>query len=103
MCSGAIRTRSSDVDMIICFFIWLFLRQQSYNALFVKANKKINKRGTIDSAYSNLFVVREADSTRKLSYSYADVLMNSLEITKVDNGEPLLNYEFDTSKKFVQL
>lgn len=69
----------------------------------VGRNKKVNKRGTIDSAYSNLFVVREADSTRKLSYSYADVLMNSLEITKVDNGEPLLNYEFDTSKKFVQL
>ena len=66
-------------------------------------NKKINKRGTIDSAYSNLFVVRECDTTRKLSYSYADVLMNSLEITKVDNGEPLLNYDFDTSKKFVQL
>ena len=69
----------------------------------VGRNKKVNKRGTIDSAYSNLFVVREADSTRKLSYSYADVLMNSLEITKVDNGEPLLNYEFDTSKKFIQL
>lgn len=69
----------------------------------VGRNKKINKRGTIDSAYSNLFVVKETDSSRKLSYSYADVLMNSLEITKVDNGEPLLNYEFDTSKKFVQL
>lgn len=66
-------------------------------------NKKVNKRGTIDSAYSNLFVVKETDSSRKLSYSYADVLMNSLEITKVDNGETLLNYEFDTSKKFVQL
>ena len=69
----------------------------------VGRNKKVNKRGTIDSAYSNLFVVKEADSTRKLSYSYADVLMNSLEITKVDNGEPLLNYDFDTSKKFIQL
>lgn len=69
----------------------------------VGRNKKVNKRGTIDSAYSNLFVVRETDSTRKLSYSYADVLMNSLEITKVDNGELLLNYEFDTSKKIVQL
>ena len=66
-------------------------------------NKRINKRGIIDSAYSNLFIVREAESTRKLSYSYADVLMNSLEITKVDNGETLLNYEFDTSKKIVQL
>ena len=45
----------------------------------VGRNKKVNKRGIIDSAYSNLFVVKEADSSRKLSYSYADVLMNSLE------------------------
>ena len=69
----------------------------------VGRNKILNKRGIIDSAYSNLFVVRESDSTRKLSYSYADILMNSLEITKVDDGAPLLNYEFDTSKKVVQL
>lgn len=69
----------------------------------VGRNKMVNKRGIIDSAYSNLFVVRESDSSRKLSYSYADVLMNSLEVTRVDNGEPLLNYEFDTSKKVVQL
>lgn len=69
----------------------------------VGRNKMVNKRGIIDSAYSNLFVVRESDSSRKLSYSYADVLMNSLEVTRVDNGEPLLNYDFDTSKKVVQL
>lgn len=69
----------------------------------VGRNKILNKRGIIDSAYSNLFVVRESDSERKLSYSYADILMNSLEITKVDDGAPLLNYEFDTSKKVVQL
>lgn len=75
--------------------------------IFIKSNvgrnKKVNKRGIIDSAYSNLFIVKEPESTRKLSYSYADVLMNSLEITKVDNGEQIINYEFDTSKKTVQL
>lgn len=69
----------------------------------VGRNKKVNKRGIIDSAYSNLFVVKEADSSRKLSYSYADVLMNSLEITKVNDGEQIISYEFDTSKKLVQL
>jgi uncharacterized protein Veg len=66
-------------------------------------NKKINKRGVIDSAYSNLFIVKEPEGTRKLSYSYADVLMNSLEITKVESGEQIINYEFDTSKKTIQL
>ena len=80
-----------------------YIGQEIHIKSNVGRNKMVNKRGTIDSAYSNLFVVREADSTRKLSYSYADVLMNSLEITKVDDGAPLLNYEFDTSKKFVQL
>lgn len=75
--------------------------------IFIKSNvgrnKKVNKRGVIDSAYSNLFIVKEPESTRKLSYSYADVLMNSLEITKVEGGEQIINYEFDTSKKTVQL
>ena len=73
----------------------------------IKANKGRNrqeyKRGTIDSAYANVFVVKETDSERKLSYSYTDVLINSLEITEVDDGEPLLKYNFDTSKKIVQL
>lgn len=66
-------------------------------------NKMINKRGTIDSAYSNLFVVRETDSKRKLSYSYADVVMNSLEITKVDDGQQIMEYNFEQPKKYVQL
>ena len=69
----------------------------------VGRNKKINKRGTIDSVYSNLFVVKEQDSTHKISFSYADVLMNSLEITKVNGGEQIINYDFDTSKNLVQL
>ena len=66
-------------------------------------NKIINKRGTIDSAYANLFVVKENDSNRKFSYSYADVVMNSLEITKVDDGQPIMEYNFDQQKKLAQL
>ena len=66
-------------------------------------NKMINKRGTIDSVYTNLFVVKETDSNRKLSYSYADVVMNSLEITKVDDGQHIMEYNFEQPKKFVQL
>ena len=66
-------------------------------------NKKINKRGTIDSAYSNLFVVKETDSQRKLSYSYADVVMNSLEITKVNEGQVIMDYNFEQPKRYTQL
>ena len=66
-------------------------------------NKKVNKRGTIDSAYSNLFVVKETDSQRKLSYSYADVVMNSLEITKVNDGQVIMDYNFEQPKRYTQL
>lgn len=69
----------------------------------VGRNKKVNKRGVIDSAYSNLFVVKEPETSRKLSFSYADVLMNSLEITKINDGEQIIKYDFDTSKNLVQL
>lgn len=66
-------------------------------------NKIINKRGTIDSAYSNLFVVKDNESNRKFSYSYADVVMNSLEITKVNDGQPIMEYNFEEQKKMAQL
>lgn len=66
-------------------------------------NKFVNKRGTIDSAYANLFVVKENDSNRKFSYSYADVVMNSLEITKADDGETIMAYNFQEQKKIAQL
>lgn len=66
-------------------------------------NRKINKRGTVDSAYTNLFVIKETDSSRKVSYSYADVVMNSLEITRADDGQPIMLYDFDQPNKYTQL
>lgn len=58
----------------------------------VGRNKIVNQRGIIDSAYSNLFIVKDAESSRKMSFSYADVAMNALEITKIDDGEQIINY-----------
>lgn len=69
----------------------------------VGRNKKIDQRGIIDSVYPSLFTVKDAESETKLSYSYADVLMNSLEITKAEDGEAIINYDFDKSKKMTQL
>lgn len=80
-----------------------YIGQEIFIKSNVGRNKKVNKRGVIDSVYPNLFIVKEPESARKLSYSYADVLMNSLEITKVDDGEQIINYEFDTSRKMTQL
>ena len=69
----------------------------------VGRNKVKNVRGVIEGVNANQFLVRRSDIQTRESFNYADVLTNSLEITSVDSGEQLLNYEFDTSKKIVQL
>ena len=66
-------------------------------------NKVTNYRGVVKYANENVFSIKRSDIQTMTSFNYADVLTNSLEITSVDSGEPLLNYEFDTSKKIVQL
>lgn len=63
----------------------------------VGRNKCICRRGTIDSTYPNLFVFKEAETDSKLSYSYADLVTNMLEIS-FPNGESAINYDFSTPK-----
>lgn len=63
----------------------------------VGRNKCVCRKGVIDSAYSNLFVFKEADTSSKLSYSYADLVTNNLELS-LPNGEMLTNYDFSTPK-----
>lgn len=75
--------------------------------IYVKANlgrnKQIEKKGTIDGVFSNLFVIKEQDTEHKLSYTYADILTNNLEITMLDTGEPVIDYQVDVPKKYTRL
>ena len=69
--------------------------------IFVKANigrnKCICRRGVIDSTYTNLFVFKDSETASKLSYSYADLVTNNLQLSAV-NGEVLTNYDFSNPK-----
>ena len=69
--------------------------------IFVKANTGRNKcicrRGIIDSTYTNLFVFKDSETANKLSYSYADLVTNNLQLSSVD-GEVLTNYDFSNPK-----
>lgn len=66
-------------------------------------NSVKNYRGVIESANSEHFCVRRSDIQTRESFQYSAIVRNALEITSVDSGESLLNYEFDTNKKPVQL
>ncbi|MDR7869653.1 MAG: Veg family protein [Tissierellaceae bacterium] len=62
--------------------------------VILKANKgrkkTIVREGILESAYPSLFVVKisnEYDSTRRVSYTYSDVLTSTVEITVIDEAE----------------
>ncbi|HLS53888.1 MAG TPA: Veg family protein [Tissierellaceae bacterium] len=56
-----------------------------------KGRKRIVVReGILESAYPNLFVVKisnEYDSTRRVSYTYSDVLTSTVEVTVCDGQD----------------
>ena len=63
----------------------------------VGRNKCIERKGYIDSTYTNLFVFRDSETDSKLSYSYSDLVTNSLELS-LPTGEPITRYDFSTPK-----
>ncbi|HEY3369031.1 MAG TPA: Veg family protein [Symbiobacteriaceae bacterium] len=54
-----------------------------------KGRKKILEReGVLESTYPNIFIVKleEADSERRVSYSYADLLTEAVELVVCSSG-----------------
>lgn len=74
-----------------------YIGQEIYVKANIGRNKCVCRKGIIDSTYPNLFVFKEADTDSKLSYSYADVATNMLEIS-LPTGECVINYDFSTPK-----
>ena len=55
-------------------------------------NKPFEKEATVESAYSNLFIVKYEENERNVSYTYTDILTRNVEV-QVYDGEgysPLL-------------
>ncbi len=49
-------------------------------------NKPFEKEATVESAYSNIFIVKYDENERNASYTYTDVLTRNVEV-QVYNGE----------------
>ncbi len=67
--------------------------------VILKANKGRKKtttrEGILESAYPSLFVVKisnEFNSTRRVSYTYSDVLTSTVEVTVCDEPERKLRF-----------
>lgn len=56
-----------------------------------KGRKRIvTRQGILESAYPNLFVVKisnEFNSTRRVSYTYSDILTSTVEVTVCEEPE----------------
>lgn len=55
-------------------------------------NKTFEKNATIEKAYPNIFVVKYEDNERNATYSYTDVLTNTVQLDVYDgeNYNPLV-------------
>lgn len=55
-------------------------------------NKPFEKEATVESAYSNLFIVKYDENERNVSYTYTDILTRNVEVQVYDgeNYSPLL-------------
>ena len=65
----------------------------------LKANrgrkKTFEKEGVLEQVYPNIFVVKvveSADFVRRISYSYSDILTDTVELTVLQNEESEANY-----------
>lgn len=63
--------------------------------VILKANKgrkrTTTREGILEEAYPSLFVVRicnQFDSVRRVSYTYSDILTETVEVTICDDAEP---------------
>jgi uncharacterized protein Veg len=55
--------------------------------------KVVEREGVLEETHPNLFVIRveeKRDRSRRISYSYADVLTRTVELTHPHNGESVL-------------
>lgn len=66
--------------------------------VILKANKGrkkiIVREGILEDAYPSLFVVRicnQYDSIRRVSYTYSDILTETVEVTICDDAERKIN------------
>lgn len=50
-------------------------------------SKEFEKEGTIEKAYSNLFVVKYEENNRTASYTYTDLLTRTIEMNVFDGEE----------------
>ncbi len=62
----------------------------------LKANmgrcKIIEREGVLEETHPNLFIVKvdeKRERTRRVSYSYADILTRTVELTHIKSGESL--------------
>lgn len=54
--------------------------------------KIIEREGVLEETHPNLFIVRveeKRDRSRRVSYSYADILTRTVELTHIEGGESL--------------
>jgi len=64
-------------------------------------SKLFEKEGTIEKAYSNIFVIKFDENNQNVTYSYTDILTKTIDVQVFDGEEyvPLIEPQEEKVKK----
>ena len=64
-------------------------------------SKLFEKEGTIEKAYSNIFVIKFDENNQNVTYSYTDILTRTIDVQVFDGEEyvPLIEPQQEKVKK----
>lgn len=80
-----------------------YIGQEVYIKANIGRNRQECKRGVMDSAFSNLFVIKDETNSQKTAYNYTDIITNSLQIMSYEGGPSLINCSFEGPAKYTRL
>lgn len=80
-----------------------YIGQEVYIRANIGRNKQETKTGVIDSAFSNLFVIKDEKNSQKTAYNYTDIITNSLQVMSYEGGPSIINCSFEGPAKYTRL
>lgn len=80
-----------------------YIGQEVYIRANIGRNRQECKTGVMDSAFSNLFVIKDGTNSQKTAYNYTDIITNSLQVLSYEGGPSIINCSFEAPAKYTRL
>lgn len=80
-----------------------YIGQEVFIRANIGRNKQECKTGVVDSAFPNLFIIKDGSNSQKTAYNYTDIITNSLQVLSYEGGPSIVNYSYEAPPKYTRL